>query len=171
MHDLILIGEIVAAHGVRGTVKVRSFTESEDLFDRQEHLILIDPKGRRHEPEVIAVQTHKSTLRLSLKNVESREAAETLVGSKIYIPKTDLPPLEEGIYYWIDLIGLEVHTSEGELLGRISEIIPTGANDVYVVKPNGRDEGEVLIPAIASVVQDIDLKKGRVRVTLPQGLM
>ncbi len=166
--DLIPIGRIVGAHGIRGDVKIFSYAESEDLFARQEQLILMGPSGGRKHYEVVGVRAHQKSIRLSLKNVETRDQAEALRGSEVYIPKSELPPLEEGTYYWIDLIGLAVYKTSGEYLGRVSEIIPTGANDVYVVR---RDTGaEVLIPAIPSVIMEIDLQKGHIQVELPEGL-
>jgi len=75
--------------------------------------------------------------------------------------------LDEGIYYWFDLIGIKVYTTEEKYLGRIESIVETGSNDVYVVK---HGEKEVLIPALESVVLDIDLEHKRMRVDLPEGL-
>jgi 16S rRNA processing protein RimM len=76
--------------------------------------------------------------------------------------------LENGSYYWIDLIGIEVYTAEDDYLGRIESIIETGSNDVYVVKDKKK---EVLIPALKSVVTDIDLSQKRMQVDLPDGLI
>ncbi len=166
--DLILIGRIVGAHGIHGALKIYSYAESEDLFADQEELILIDPAGTRNRYAVAAVKAHKKSIRLNLKHVETRDQAEGLRGADVYIPKSGLPPLEEGTYYWVDLIGLAVRTTEGRELGRVAEIIPTGANDVYVVRNEG--DAEVLIPAIDSVVLEIDLQKGCIRVELPEGL-
>ena len=79
--------------------------------------------------------------------------------------------MEEGTYYWFDLIGLSVFTVEGEFLGQISSIIPTGSNDVYVVKDSKRGlDYERLIPALESVIRSIDIKMKTVRVNLPEGL-
>jgi 16S rRNA processing protein RimM len=166
--DLILIGKVVGPHGLRGAVKIYSYAESEDLYAQQERLILIGADGVRNSYDIVGIKAHRQNIRLTFKNVDSREQAEALKGCEVYIPKTGLPPLEEGTYYWIDLIGLKVYTVTEEYLGRIAEIIPTGANDVYVVK---REDGaEILLPAIASVVMTIDLQKGLVQVTLPEGL-
>jgi 16S rRNA processing protein RimM len=104
---------------------------------------------------------------MALEGVGDRETAETLVGSRLYVDKTTLPELEEGTYYWFELIGLAVHTTQGAYLGTLAAVVPTGSNDVYVVR-NGDDE--VLVPALASVVQKIDRAAGRMEVTLPDGL-
>ena len=79
-----------------------------------------------------------------------------------------MPDLEEGDYYWFDLIGLDVFGIDQKYLGRLESIIQTGSNDVYVVK---KDDTEILIPALESVVQKIDLKNRRMQVDLPEGLV
>jgi 16S rRNA processing protein RimM len=168
LDDLILIGKVVGAHGLRGAVKIYSYAESEDLYAQQERLILIGSDGVRNSYDIAGIKAHKQNIRLTLKGVDSRDQAEALRGWGVYIPKSGLPPLEEGTYYWIDLIGLAVFTTTGEYLGRLTDIIPTGANDVYVVTRGGG--AEILIPAIASVVMAIDLQAGRIEVTLPEGL-
>jgi 16S rRNA processing protein RimM len=91
-----------------------------------------------------------------------------MVGCDLFIKKSELPELEEGTYYWFDLIGIDVYTTQEEYLGRIASIVETGSNDVYVVK-NG--EQEILIPALETVVLDIDLGKKQMRVDLPEGLI
>jgi len=108
---------------------------------------------------------------LSLREIESRTQAEALVGSKLFIEKKSLPKPEDGGYYWFDIIGLSVFTVKGEYIGRVASIMPTGSNDVYIVKNSagGRQE-EMLIPALSSVVVSIDLEKKTMRVDLPEGL-
>jgi len=91
-----------------------------------------------------------------------------LIGAELFIPQTELPELDEDTYYWFELIGIEVYTTRGDYLGRITSIFPTGSNDVYVVKDNKQ---EMLIPALESVVLDIDLDLKRMQVDLPEGLI
>jgi 16S rRNA processing protein RimM len=86
----------------------------------------------------------------------------------LFIPETELPELDEDTYYWFELIGIEVYTTEDEYLGRIESVFPTGSNDVYVVKDRQK---EILVPALDSVVIDIDLEHKRMRVDLPEGLV
>lgn len=107
-----------------------------------------------------------------LEHVTSRNEAEALVGNGIYVLKSSLPPLEENTYYWHDLIGMVVVTTQGENLGCIEQIIPTGANDVYVVRSEAAEASskEILIPAISSVVIEIDTERNRMAVELPEGL-
>ena len=115
---------------------------------------------------------YKNIVRLALETVDSRDAAESLAGQSIFMPKKCLPQLEDGTYYWADLIGMTVYGSDDVLLGQVTEIIETGANDVYVVQtPQDHPVKEILIPAIESVVLDIDVANRRMRVELPDGLI
>lgn len=170
--DLIQIGKVIGAHGIRGVIKVYSYTESVQCFTDQDALLLIDPNGAEHRHKLLWVKPHKNYLRLALEKVDTRTLAEALIGCKIWIPKESLPPLEEDVYYWIDLIGLAVYGPDNEHLGQITEIIETGANDVYVVKtPKGYPVKEILLPAIPSVVLEIDIPGKRMNVAIPEGLI
>ncbi len=169
--DVIQIGKIVAAHGIRGAVKVYSYAESLELYRPGTRLLLKLADGRKEILPVAWVKPHKGTLRLALETVSDRNRAEHLVGARIYADKAALPELDSETYYWFDLIGLPVYTTGGRFLGKVDHIIETGSNDVYVVKKGrGRKMQEILIPALKSVVRDIDLERQRMEVELPEGL-
>jgi 16S rRNA processing protein RimM len=104
---------------------------------------------------------------MAFRDVADREAAERLRGAALYIDKDRLPPLEEENYYWFELIGMEVYTPDGRYLGRLESVVPTGSNDVYVVRNADR---ETLVPALASVVKSVDTAQMRMEVVLPEGL-
>lgn len=110
---------------------------------------------------------HQKTLLLALRGVTTRTGADTLRNLLLEVPESDLPPLSEGEYYRYQLIGVEVFDASGAALGRIEDVIDTGANDVYAVR---NAEGELLVPAIDSVVRAVDLPAGRMVVDVPQGL-
>ncbi len=170
--DRIQIGKIVAAHGIRGAVKVFSYATSVRCYTAEETLGLIDPEGAERRFKVLWAKPHKNSFRLALEGVATRDDAEALVGSTLWISRASLPALDEDTNYWVDLIGMAVHGPDDEYLGRITEIIETGANDVYVVRtPEGYPVEEILLPAIASVVIEVDLPAGRMRVVLPEGLI
>ena len=169
--DLIQLGKIIGAHGIRGALKVYSYAETADGWSAHSDLIIQAPGGERTSYAVIQCQPYKQVVRVTLKEVTTRSEAEALAGYDILVPRSSLPPLDEDTYYWHDLIGMAVYTTEDHHLGIIDHIIPTGANDVYVIKPaEGDPAGEILIPAIASVVIDVDTETGRMVVTLPEGL-
>ncbi len=162
----------MAAHGLDGVVKVHSYAESLECFSQPEGLIIIDTAGRSNHGEVLWVRPHKKGLRLALKDVTTREQAEALAGCELLIPRSGLPPLADDTNYWIDLIGMTVYSTRQECLGQIADIIATGANDVYVVAtPEGYPVKEILLPAIASVVLEVDVAGRKMVVELPEGLI
>ncbi len=165
--EVALVGKIVGAHGVKGTSKISAYVESLTIFKPGTALLVCSPDGSENSYEIDWVKPHSRGALLALKDVTSREQAKTLVGSGLYIQRAGLPKLEDGAYYWFDLIGLKVYTSDDQYLGRLDSIIETGANDVYVVN---KDDREILIPALKSVVRSIDIESRIIRVELPEGL-
>ena len=165
--DVVLVGKIVGTHGVRGTCKIRSYAESLEVFEPGETLLVRRPGGSENSYEIIGVKPHSRGALLTLKNVASHEQANALVGTELCIDRARLPDLDNGAYYWFDLIGLDVYTTEDRYIGRLASIIETGANDVYVVK---KDDREILIPALKSVVRIIDTEQKIMQVELPDGL-
>lgn len=159
------IGKIVGAHGIRGTLKIYPHVESTSYFEPGKTLC-IRCKGAEIRHEVKALRPHKQLLLVDLGDVGNRDKAQALIGCQILIERNQLPPLEDGTYYWTDLVGLTVVTPKG-CIGKIQTVIPTGSNDVYVVKG---PEGEILVPALASVVCSVDLQTRIMRVQLPEGL-
>ena len=169
--QFIVIGKIIGAHGINGNLRVRSYAESLSPFEAGVLLRVKNVRGGDKHYHVKWVKPHSKGILLSLKHVDDRDKAEALIGAELLIDKATFPELEAGTYYWSDLIGLSVFSKDDEYIGRLKAILPTGSNDVYVVENivNGRKE-EILIPALQSVVLDIDLEKRAMHVELPQGL-
>jgi 16S rRNA processing protein RimM len=166
--DAVLIGKIVGVHGIKGNCKIRSYAESLSVFQTYSVVIVATSDGRQNPYEINWVKPHAKAALISLKGVDTRDQAEAFIGCELFIEKNRLPDPEEGSYYWFDLIGLDVFDDDQKYLGRLESIIQTGSNDVYVVK---EDDTEILIPALESVVQKIDLKNRRMQVDLPEGLV
>jgi 16S rRNA processing protein RimM len=167
----VLVGRVTGAHGIRGGLRIQSYAESIDLYRIGEAIRAVLPDGSTGSMIVEWVRPHGRGLRMGLESVRDRNQAERLVGAMLYIDKARLPVLEENTYYWHELIGLHVYDTAGLLLGSLEEVIPTPANDVYVVK--GEVDGrfrELLIPAVATVVRNIDLEAGAMVVDPPVGL-
>jgi 16S rRNA processing protein RimM len=156
------VGYIRGPHGLRGELKVDPLTSQAERFAPGSSI-----RAGERTYTVHSAQMHQQTLLLSLRGVTSRTRAEAMRGLLLEVPEADLPPLSEGEYYRYQLIGIKVFDAAGEPLGRIEDIIETGANDVYAVR---NAEGELLIPAIDSVVRAVDLPAGRLVVDLPPGL-
>ena len=161
----LVIGKIVAPWGVRGEVKVAIETGFPERFKRLKKVYV----GEKATSFVLeGSRLHKGHALLKLRGCDDRGAAEKLRGQLVYIPFEEAMPLGEDEYYVYQIVGLDVWTSEGEHLGRISEVLFTGANDVYVVRG---EKGEILIPAVEDVVLEVDLAGGRMIVELMDGLI
>jgi 16S rRNA processing protein RimM len=168
---LLSIGKIIGAHGIKGVIKAFSYAESTARYKSGMPLYLKDSRGNGFALKVDWAKPHSKTILLSLEGIRNREQAEALIGSELFIERSELEALEEGVYYWADLMGLSVYSLAGDYLGEIRSIVRTGSNDVYVVKKmDGTTEVEVLVPALASVVKEVDLDQRIMRVELPEGL-
>lgn len=166
------IGKVVGVHGIKGNIKIYSFSESVSLFTQGKRIIVKKSNGSEKTYEIEWAKPHQRLILLSLAGVADRNQAELLIRSELLIEKTDLPELEEGTWYQSDIIGLDVFTIDDTYIGQITSIISTGSNDVYVVKdPNESSNKEILIPALESVVIAVDLAKKKVKVDLPEGLL
>ena len=155
----------MASHGVRGELRCAILTDFPERFSRTKVLFL----GESHTPYTLErSRLSQGGLLLKLGDVDTREAATALRGNVLYIPASEAVLLPPGSYYWHQILGLEVQTTDGETLGTIADIIETGSNDVYVVRGAER---ETLIPAIADVIRDVDLDRRVVTVKLLEGLI
>lgn len=167
MTKYLEIGQIVNTFGIKGMVKVKPFTDDINRFDRLETIYIKNKKGNK-EYRIQEVKYHKQMVMLKLEGIENPEEAENLRGSYLLIDRDKEEPLEEGIYYIVDLLGLEVFSDEGELLGKVEDIFNTGSNDIYVVKDEfGK---QILLPGTSEVIKDVDLEQGKITVHLIPGL-
>ncbi len=161
--EFIRVGKILAPWGVEGRLKVDVITDFPQRF-APSSTVYVD--GQRMTIE--SVQWHKGKAIITLDTANSIEDAQKLREKLIKIHRSQVYPLSEGQFYHFQLIGLEVWTTQGELLGNIAEILSAESNDSYVV--HGA-EGEVLIPAIEDVVKSIDIDRGRITIEAIQGLL
>ena len=168
MTKYLEIGQIVNTFGIKGMVKVNPFTDDIKRFDKLKTIYIENKKGRK-EYEIEEVKYHKDMVLIKLKGIETPEEANLLRQSFLLIDRDKQEPLEEGTYYIVDLLGLEVYTDENELLGTIQDIFNTGSNDIYVVKNElGK---QILLPGISDVIKKVDLENKRIIVHLIQGLI
>jgi len=164
----LAVAQILAPFGVRGEVRCRILTDFPKRFARLRTVYI----GQEDAPDLPAYalegfRFHGDQVLLKLGGVNTPEAAAKLRHLLVQIPVSEAMPLPEGQYYHYQVIGLEVFTPQGEFLGRVTEILPTGSNDVYVVRG---DQGEILLPAIADVILEVDLANGRMVVELMEGM-
>lgn len=158
----ILLGRVLSAFGVRGELKLESWTEPRSAIFRYQPWIVRDPQGRERELSGVRGRESGKYLIASFPDVADRDAVEALRGTEIYVPRSALPPPSEGEYYWVDLEGLRVVTVDGVDLGTVSHLFATGANDVLVARD---DERERMIPfVIPQYVVSVDFEAGLVTV-------
>ena len=162
-------GQIVNTFGIKGMVKVKPFTENtKKRFDNLKK-VYIKNKNEKKEYEIEEVKYHKEMVLIKFKGIENPEQANILRNSYLVIDRENEKPLEEGTYYIVDMIGLEVYTEEGKKIGILDDIFNSGSSDIYVVKDElGK---QILLPAIEEVIKRIDMKERKMIVHLIPGLM
>jgi 16S rRNA processing protein RimM len=155
----ILIGRIHGAFGVRGELKLESFTDPPGNLLRYQPWILRDAQGREREVTDARGRIGGKGLIGTIPGIDDRDTAEALRGAELYVPRSALPPPQPGEFYWVDLEGLRVSNLEGIDFGVVDYVFSNGANDVMVV----RGERERMIPfARPDYVHDVDFDAGRV---------
>ena len=165
---LLALGRIVKPHGIRGEVQVYSYLDVEYFLDYKDFFVQ-GKYGDKVPQSVLKARIKKGqSVILALEGVVDRTQAGSFVGKEILLDRAKLSPLAEGEYYRHEIEGLSVVSAKGEKLGILSDVLATGAHDVYVVKG---DKGEILVPAVEQMVKKIDLKKGVMVVDLPPGLV
>ncbi|UPJ62340.1 ribosome maturation factor RimM [Bradyrhizobium sp. 191] len=163
MSALVCVARIGAAHGVRGAVKLWTFTE--DPFAVRRYGLLLSKDGKR-QFEVATAREAKDHLVATFKGVTTRDEAERLNGIELYVPRDKLPATDADEYYHTDLVGLAAVTTDGEPLGRVVAIQNFGAGDIIEIAPPKGPT--LLLPFSNAVVPDVDLAGGRVVIALPQ---
>ena len=161
--EFLTIGQILAPWGVKGKLKVKVITDFPQRFAPSSKIYI-----NRQPMTIDSTEQHKGKVIIKLNQIDTIEAAQRLRGQPIEIHHSQLYPLPEGQYYHFQLIGLEVWTTQGKLLGNITEILTAESNDNYVVSG---DKGEILIPAIEDVVKSIDLDSRRITIEPIEGLL
>lgn len=152
------MGRVAAPYAVRGWVKVQPFTELLDnLLDYP--IWRLGKAGKWREYEVLEAKVHGQFLLVHLDGVDDRNASEALQGHDIAVVRSELPPAEEDEYYWDDLVGLEVVNLAGESLGKVAELLESGAHDIMKVVAG---EQQRLIPFTAPIVREVETEAGRI---------
>jgi len=163
------IGIIVKPQGIRGELRVLPTTDDPSRFElligKEIHL---NQKGKQSPVKILSARPHKNIIIVQLEGITTRNQAEELLSSTLQIPDELALPLEEGEYFIRDLVGLDVVTENGEPVGKLTRVMQTNANDVYVISPKNGDD--FMIPAIKSVILNISLPDNKMTVHLMEGL-
>jgi 16S rRNA processing protein RimM len=153
---LLWVGRLVKTQGIKGEVRVFSPGREALAQSRGKVVYLEDPKGNRKAFTVAASRPLGELTVLAFDEIKSIEEAQKLIGCSVYVNKANLSSLPPDEFYWHQLRGLRVETGEGKFLGILEEVFPTGSNDVFVVRKEGK---EILLPATDEVVAQIDLQE------------
>ncbi len=168
MEEMFKVGVITSTHGVRGEVKVFPTTDDPARFKKSQKLIL-DTGRERLFLTIQNVKFFKQFVILKFEGIDNINDIEKYKKCPLLVTREDAVPLGEDEYFIADMIGLSVETEDGESFGILKDVLETGANDVYVI--GSERHGEVLIPAIRECVLEVDIKAGRMKIHLMDGLI
>ncbi len=166
--EKVQVGRICGVQGLRGELKVLPLTDFPERFQGLKE-IWIEHGARSRKYSIESIRTHKQYLIFKFSDINNRDAAQFMVKGVLCVDEDEIYPLPEGSHYIFQLIGLDVVDKQRGLLGKLEEVLQTGANDVYIVK--GDKYKEVLIPVIKDVVLDIDTANRTITVDLLPGLI
>lgn len=164
MDSLLEVGQVVNSYGIKGFLKVVPLVDNKEQFISFKKLYI----QSKQELEVEEVKFSKNLVLIKVKGIDTIEEALKYKNLYLYAKREDIK-LEEGAHFIVDLIGLEVYTEEGKLLGILKEVLQPGANDVYIVENENKEQ--ILLPVIPDVVKDINLKERKIVVHLLEGLI
>jgi 16S rRNA processing protein RimM len=153
--EMVTIGKITRAHGMDGEVQALSMSDVPRRFEELKRVTVADPAGGRQALTVRSARRTTGGYLLKFEGVNTVEAAASLVRGLLQIPQVERAPLSDGRYYESDLVGMEVRTEAGNVLGTIEEILRTGSNAVFVVR--GAEKSEYLIPGTKEIVRTVDI--------------
>ena len=168
MEKYLEIGQIVNTFGIKGQVKIVPFTDDITRFDELKE-IYVEKKNELKLFQIEQVNYKKNMVILKLKGIETVEEAEKLRNCYLKIDRKDAKKLPKDTYFIVDLLGLDVYTDEGKLLGKVGDIYNAGSSDIYVV--NDELGKQILLPAIKDVLKEVDLENQKIIVHLIKGLV
>lgn len=168
MEEFLRVGIITSTHGLKGEVKVYPTTDYPERFEEIKEVMLDTGRGKRMLT-IQNVRYFKNQVILKFKEINNINDIEKYKQCELWVNRENGTPLEEGEYYIADLIDCKVYLEDGSYFGTLVDVMETGANDVYVVE--SQEHGEVLLPAIADCVKEIDIEKGEITVYLMDGLL
>jgi 16S rRNA processing protein RimM len=168
LEELFEIGIIVKTHGLGGRVKLNSFLMEPDKSLRKANEVFLRRQDEEKGPlRILKWSVYRGSIFLDMDGIRDVAAAEALIGFHVLISAANLEELPAGEYYWHELIGMTMETEDGEVIGTLTSIFPTGSNDVYVCTGQ---RGEFLVPAIGDVIVQVDKDRGRMVIRFLEGM-
>lgn len=166
MEDLLQVGVISSTHGIKGEVKVFPTTDDAARFKKLKE-VLLDTGIEKLSMEIEGVKFFKQFVILKFKGINNINDVEKYKGKGLYVTRDHAVKLSKGEYFVADILGMQVVTDDGEVLGTLKDVMETGANDVYVVDA---PEGELLLPAIKQCIRQVDIEGRKMTVHMMEGL-
>lgn len=166
--ERVTIGKVLKPRGVRGEVKVLPLTDIPDRFEQLETVYVEIAHKQVRRLTIERVRYYKGLVYLFFQGLNTIEDVQDFVGNPLQVERSQVPELPEGVFYHFEIIGLEVYTDNSQYVGRVVDILETGANDVYIVRDKEREH---LIPAHKDIVTEINLEKGMITVHPLKGLL
>ncbi len=148
-------------------MKVLSFLETASCFSKPDFIYIEKTPGQKNRFGLKKIEKTGSAFFIEVEEINDVDSAREFVGCKVYLPKDSLQALSPGEYYVQDIIGLDVYNEEGQWLGKIESVFPTGSHDVYVCRGKNK---EILLPAVSHVIKQIDVNQRMMTVKIPDGL-
>lgn len=169
-NNLFNVGKVVNTHGIKGEVKVIRITDFEERFSSGQKLFWLNSNEEdQKELTVASHRKHKNFDMLYFEEIKDLTDAEKLKGGMLKVGKEDLTELEEGEYYYHEIIGCTVYTMDEKELGKVKEILSPGANDVWVIQRY--EKKDLLIPYIEDIVKKIDIENKEIYIDPMEGLL
>jgi 16S rRNA processing protein RimM len=162
----VLVGIVLKTIGLKGELKIKPLTDNPDRYSEGSKVWAEAEGGKAMPLTVVSSRDAGRDIAVFFDEIDSIEKAEAFRGKELFVPESEVPPLPEGEYYQFQVLGLEVYTSQGRLLGKVSDIIEAGEKDVYVVRGGGK---EYLIPVTDDAVEEIDVKGGKIKLRPMKG--
>jgi 16S rRNA processing protein RimM len=163
------IGKVINTHGLKGEVKVNRITDFEERFEVGNKVFVAKDNSKPQELEITSHRIHKGFDLLCFEGVDTIEQAEELKGAMLKIGEDQLTELEEGEYYYFEIIGCTVCTVDDQVIGQVKEVLSPGANDVWVVER--LEKKDALIPYIDEVVKEVNVEKKKITIQPIEGLL
>lgn len=164
--DFLEVGKIINTHGLRGEVKIVTWTDSPEVFEELK-FVIAKMRGEETRLDIKNIKYQKNNIIAAFSQITSIEEAEKLKNAVLFVPREELGELPEGVYYIADLIGCEVFDANGKI-GDLADVFGTGSNDVYDIKRDGKKN--LLVPIIDGVLQSVDIENKKIIIEIPKGL-
>lgn len=165
--DYLEVGKIINTHGLRGEVKVTSWTDFPEDFEKLEYVIAKKRSGDE-QLNIKHIKYQKNNLILKFEGIDTIEQAELYKNTVLTVPKEALGELPEGVYYIADLIGCTVFDAGDNTIGTLADVFSTGSNDVYDIKR--KEKKNLYVPIIDGIIEDVDIENKKITINIPDGL-